>query len=220
MIGSIRKLTIMVSALLLWGPALFAQSEAAVGIPGVTTDTANETLVVPEEQNPYLGGVPTGTVTAGALPISLEDAVQRGLKQNLGVLLSSDTLVAAQGQRWETLSALLPNAVTATSLNAHQLDLKATIGLQIPGVPPVIGPFGVFDTRAYVDQSVFDWQSIERARSSNQQVNAAQYSYRNARDLVVLAVASSYLLTIADDARVTSSLGSAGHRKSPVPTDV
>jgi len=203
----IRKLTIVASALLLCGPALFAQSGAAVGNnPGVATDTISQTLVPFEGQNPYLGGVPTGTAVPGVLPVSLEAAVQRGLKQNLGALLSSDTVIAAQGQRWQMLSALLPNAVTETSLNTHQLDLKATIGLQIPNVPPVIGPFGVFDTRAYVDQTVFDWQSIERARSSDQQVKAAQYNYRNARDLVVVAIVSNYLLVIADEARVTSAL--------------
>jgi outer membrane protein TolC len=203
----IRKLTIVASALLLCGPALFAQSGAAVdNNTGVAADTISQTLASFEEQNPYLGGVPAGTAVPGVLPVSLEEAVQRGLKQNLGALLSSDTVMAARGQRWQMLSALLPNAVTETSLNTHQLDLKATIGLQIPNVPPVIGPFGVFDTRAYVNETAFDWQSIERARSSNQQVKAAQYNYRNARDLVVLAVASNYLLAVADEARVTSAL--------------
>ncbi|MGA9882999.1 MAG: TolC family protein [Candidatus Acidiferrales bacterium] len=203
----VRKLTIVASALLLCVPVLLAQSGAAVdNIPGVATETTNQTLAPFEEQNPYLGGVPTGTVVPGVLPVSLDEAVQRGLKQNLGLLLSSDTLVAAQGRRWQILSALLPNAVTETSLNAHQLDVKTTIGIHLPDVPPVIGPFSVFDTRAYVNQTVFDWQSIERARSSDEQVKAALYSYRNARDLVVLAVASSYLLAIADEARVTSAL--------------
>ncbi len=203
----VRKLTIIGASLLFCGATLFAQSGAAVdNVPGPAGETVNQALAPFEEQNPYLGGVPTGTAVPGALPISLQEAVQRGLKQNLGVLFSSDTLDAARGQRWQALSALFPNAATETSLNTHQLDLKATIGLRIPGVPPVIGPFGVFDTRAYVDQTVFDWQSIEQARSSNRQVEAAQYDYKNARDLVVLAVASSYLLTIADQARVTSAV--------------
>jgi len=203
----VRKLTIVASVLFLSAPAVIAQSGATAGnVPDVAADTFNQSPVSFEEQSPYLGSVPEGKAVPGALNVSLEEAVQRGLKQNLGVLLSSDTLDAARGGRWQALSALLPSAVTETSLNTHQLDLKATIGLQIPGVPPVIGPFGVFDTRAYVDQTVFDWQSIERARSSSQLVNAAQYGYRSARDIVVVAVASSYLLTIADEARVTSAL--------------
>src|SRR5271156_3774754 len=35
-------------------------------------------------QNPYLGGVPGGTLSATPMTLSLEDAVARGLKQNLG----------------------------------------------------------------------------------------------------------------------------------------
>jgi outer membrane protein TolC len=211
----VRKLTIAASVLLLCVPAMLAQSGATVdNVPGVATETVNQTLAPFDGQNPYLGGVPAGTAFPGALPISLQEAVQRGLKQNLGALLSTDTLESARGQRWQALSALLPSAGTETSLNAHQLDLKATIGLQIPGVPPVIGPFGVFDTRAYVRQSVFDWRSIEGARSSSEQLKAAQFSYRNARELVVLAVASSYLLAIADEARVTSAVAQSDTAKA------
>lgn len=207
MIGcGVRKLTIVVSVLLISVPVVTAQSRATVdNLPDVAADTVNRALAPLEKQNPYLGGVPEGRAVPGVLPVSLPEAVQRGLKQNLGVLLSTDTLESARGGRWQALSALLPSAGTETSLNAHQLDLKATIGLQIPGVPPVIGPFGVFDTRAYVSQSVFDWQSIEGVRSSGEELKAAQFSYRNARELVVLAVASSYLLAIADEARVTSA---------------
>lgn len=201
------KTMIVACGLLFSLPPLFAQSGVAIDNNyGEANGVAAQSLAPFESQSPYLGGVPTGTAVPGALPISIEDAVQRGLKQNLGVLLSSDALVRAQGRRWQMLSALLPSAVTETSLNAHQIDLRATIGLQIPGVPSVIGPFGVFDTRAYVKQTLFDWVSIERARSSTQQLKAAHFSYKNARQLVVLAVASSYMLAVADESRVTSAL--------------
>lgn len=159
-----------------------------------------------ELQSSYFGGVSTSEVVSGALPLSLTDAVDRGLKNNLGALLSSDAVTEARGLRWQKLSALLPTVTTETSLGTHQRDLKAEIGLQIPGVPPVIGPFGVFDARAYLTQSVFDWKSIEEERSSSEQLTAATYSYRNARELVVLAVTSSYLLAIADQASVNSAV--------------
>jgi outer membrane protein TolC len=155
-----------------------------------------------------LGGVPTGKASPTALPLSLEDAVTRGLRQNLGGLLSSDAVSGAHGERWQALSALLPNLTTGTSFGVRQVDLKATIGINIPvpGVPRVIGPFGVFDTRGYLDQSVFNWESIERARSSAAQVKSAQYSYKNARELIVLVVVSNYLLVIADQSQVESAL--------------
>ena len=159
-----------------------------------------------QPQSPYFGGVATGKATPGVMELSLEDAVARGLRQNLGGLLSSDAVSGARGERWRTLSALLPNLNTATSFGVRQNDLKAVIGITVPGHPPVIGPFGVFDTRAYLDQSIFNWGSIERARSSAAQLKSAQYTYKNARELVVLVVASNYLLVIADQSQVESAL--------------
>jgi outer membrane protein TolC len=102
---------------------------------------------------------------------------------------------------------LLPNLTTATSFGVQQNNVRATIGINnIPGHPPILGPFGVFDTRAYLDQSLFNWESIERVRSSAAQLKSAQYSYKNARELIVLVVVSNYLLVIADESQVESAL--------------
>jgi outer membrane protein TolC len=159
-----------------------------------------------EPQNPYLGGVPTGAASPTAVSLSLEDAVGRGLRQNLGGLLSADAESGARGERWRALSALLPNLTTATSFGVRQNDLKAIIGITVPGHPPVIGPFGVFDTRAYLSQSIFNWESIERARSATAEEKSAQFSYKNARELIVAVVVSNYLLVIADQSQVESAL--------------
>jgi len=194
------------------GPALYGQSElTAIGQRtvsyGAATVAARDGYTSDSRpQDPYLGGVPTGTASATALSLSLEDAVGRGLRQNLGGLLSTDVASGAQGERWRALSTLLPNLTTATSFGVRQNDLKATIGINVPGQPPIIGPFGVFDTRAYLDQSIFNWESIELARSSAAQVKSAQYSYKNARELIVLVVVSNYLLVIANQSQVESAL--------------
>ena len=207
------KLTALCLALFVGAP-LCGQSESSatsqrtVSYGAATAAAQNAYTSDLQSQNPYLGAVPTGTVSSTPLQLSLEDAVTRGLRQNLGGLLSTDAVSGARGERWQALSALLPNLTTATSYGVRQVDLKATIGINIPvpGVPPVIGPFGVFDTRAYLDQSVFNWESIERSRSSAAQVKSAQYSYKNARELIVLVVVSNYLLVIADQSQVASTL--------------
>ena len=183
-----------------------AASQGAVSYGAVSIADRNNSAPDSQRQNPYLGGVPTGTASSTALSLSLEDAVARGLRQNLGGVLSADVVSGARGERWRALSALLPNLTTATSLGVRQNDLKATIGIDVPGQPPVIGPYGVFDTRAYLNQSIFSWESIQRARSSAAQVKSARYSYKNARELIVLVVASNYLLVIADQSQVESAL--------------
>jgi outer membrane protein TolC len=180
-----------------------SQGTLSYSAPALAVQDASELQM----QNPYLGGVPTGQASPTPLRLSLEDVVARGLRQNLGGLLSSDALSGAQGERWQALSALLPNLTTATSFGVRQIDVRSLIGIpNVPGHPPVIGPFGVFDTRAYLEQSIFNWQSIESARSSAAQVKSAEYSYKNARELIVVVVVSNYLLIIADQSQVESAL--------------
>jgi outer membrane protein TolC len=156
-------------------------------------------------QNPYLGGVPAGRLSATPVALSLEDAVARGLKQNLGGVLAADVVTDARGERWQALSELLPNVITDTGFGVHQINVKAAFGLTIHGEPPIIGPFGYFDSRAYLTQSAFDWASIERARSSKAQVRSAESSSKDAREMVVLVIVSNYLLVIADQSEVESA---------------
>jgi outer membrane protein TolC len=156
-------------------------------------------------QNPYLGGIPAGKLSAASVALSLEDAVALGLKQNLGGVLATDVVTDARGQRWQALSELLPNVVTDTGFGVHQVNVKAAFGLTIRGEPPIIGPFGYFDSRAYLTQSAFDWASIERARSSKAQVRSAETSSKDAREIVVLVIVSNYLLVIADQSEVESA---------------
>src|SRR5579863_3537599 len=61
------------------GSAPASQGAASYGAAAL----ANANLSGLQSQNPYLGGVPTGTVGSTSLSLSLEDAVARGLKQNL-----------------------------------------------------------------------------------------------------------------------------------------
>ena len=156
-------------------------------------------------QNPYLGGIPSGKPGAAPLALSLEDAVTLGLKQNLGGNLATDVVSDARGQRWQALSQLLPNIVTDTGFGVHQVNVKAAFGLSIPNEPRIIGPFGYFDSRAYLTQSVFDWESIERTRSSQAEVKSAQFASKDAREFVVLVIVSNYLLAIADQSEVESA---------------
>src|SRR5580693_2499423 len=156
-------------------------------------------------QNPYLGGVPGGKLSTTPVALSLEEAVALGLKQNLGGVLATDAVTDARGQRWQALSELLPNVVTDTGFGVHQINVKAAFGLTIPGQPPIIGPFGYFDSRAYLTQSAFDWSSIERARASKAQLRSAELSSKDAREIVVLVIVSNYLLAIADQSEVESA---------------
>lgn len=171
-----------------WGQTT---SSSNSGNPTQYVVSVTRTSPAPQPQNPFSGSVPAGKVTPGVLPLSLKDVINRGLKQNLvGLLLASEGIPSARGRWWKGLSGLLPNVTTSTALSAQQRTLRVEgEGIDLSGlrevgvnVSPIIGPFGVFDTRAYLTQSVFNWKSIQQTRSDAQQNRAAQYSYKDARE--------------------------------------
>jgi outer membrane protein TolC len=154
----------------------------------------------------FAGSVPAKLVP-GVMPLSLQDAIDRGLKQNLGLLLSHADIGSARGQRWEQLSALLPHVTAAPYVDASKINLPE-IGLSsFPGVtlPRSIGPFSYFDARAAVTQTLFDWKSVNATRAASQSLKSAAYTFKDARDLVVLAVGYVYLQAIADEARIETA---------------
>ena len=157
-------------------------------------------------QSPFLSSVPEGKATGTVLPLSIKDAIDRALRSNLGLLLSSDSSLSARGKKWEELSRLLPNVSAAASQNAQQIDLAALgFRFNFPGVKSVIGPIGTFDARVYLNAPLFDWHAIERERGARANEVAARYKYNDARETVVLATGNEYLLTIAAAARVDAA---------------
>jgi outer membrane protein TolC len=156
--------------------------------------------------SPFAGSVPAKLVP-GVLSLSLQDAIDRGLKQNLGALLSNAEIGSARGQRWEQLSARLPHLTSSPYLANSKINL-AELGItSIAGatIPPADGPFSYFDARISLTQSLFDWKSINAARSASQSLKSAEYTFKDARDLVVLAVGYTYLQAIADEARIETA---------------
>jgi outer membrane protein TolC len=174
----------------------YAVSPAASGPVRVTLPSQNG--------NPFLGSVPTGKATSQIIELSFSDAMTRGLQQNLGLLLSQDSTLAARGQRWHELSAMLPNLSGSIAENLQTVSL-AQFGFKIPGIPRIIGPFNYLDARGYLTQSIFNWNYLQRERAAVQNLKSAQYSYKDARELVVLAVGNAYLRALAQTARVETA---------------
>jgi len=159
------------------------------------------------QQNQFLGSVPEGTASPQPLALTLHDAIDRGLKTNLGLLVSASTNEAARGQRLQALSALLPQAHAQAAETVEQINLK-TIGFSftIPGaaIPTIVGPFHYTDVRGYASWNAFDYTARKNYRSAQENNRASRLSVLDARDVVVQATASAYLQIIADASRVDS----------------
>jgi outer membrane protein TolC len=156
--------------------------------------------------NPFSGSVPT-TLVSGHMPLSLQNAIDLGLKHNLGLLLLRADTSTARGQRWQELSALLPHVTAAPYIEVSKINLTElgfTNVATVFHISPSIGPFSYFDARAAVTQTLFDWKSISATRAAGQSVKSADYSLLDAHDLVVLAVGYVYFQAVADEARITT----------------
>jgi outer membrane protein TolC len=189
-------------ALLMLGTTSHGQSNTESQPPS----TPGQAVPGTQGVSPFGASVPTKLVP-GVLPVSLEDAINRGLRQNLGALLSSADIRSAKGQRWEALSALLPHVTANPFVDQSQINL-GELGLTskvIPApIPTSVGPFSYFDARIGFTES-FDWKSFNNVRASRENLKSAEYTYKDARDLVVLAVGYTYLQAIADAARVDTA---------------
>jgi outer membrane protein TolC len=179
-----------------------AQSE-----PGSGTSTPGQSIPGTGGVSVFAGSVPAPLVP-GVLPLSLHEAIDRGLKQNLGLLLSNADIRSARGQRWEALSALLPHVTASPYVGESKINIDEAgfAGLAtLFHISDSIGPFSYFDARAAATEDLFDWKAINATRAASQSVKSASYTFKDARDLVVLAVGYTYLQAIADEARVDTA---------------
>src|SRR5271170_7591555 len=93
------------------------------------------------------GSVVDEKANGEVLQLTLDDAIQRGLKRNLGLILTGQNQQSASGQRLQELQGLLPTVDASFKEVVSQINLAAD-GLVIPGFPVIIGPYGYTDVRA------------------------------------------------------------------------
>ena len=168
--------------------------------PGPAVSPASTTSTSNIDQS-FKGSIVEGKATDGVLPLSLDDAIQRGLRANLGLVLQSTNAKGQGGQKLVQLQELLPKVTGAASYTVEQVDLAA-FGLKFPGISPVVGPFQVIDFRAYLTQNLLNLEQFEKYMAAKHNFESAKLTAQDARDLVVLTVGNSYLLCVADAARI------------------
>jgi len=104
---------------------------------------------------------------------------------------------------------MLPDLVGSVRESVQQIDLAAQglrIMVPIPGFnfPTVVGPFNYFDARANFTESL-SLTSFHNWRSSQENARSAEFSIKDSRDLVTLAVSASYLQLLASAARIQTA---------------
>ena len=152
----------------------------------------------------YQGSEVKEAATPGVLDLSLDDAIARGLKYNLGLILTSQSTLNSHGTQLQQLQSLLPTVDGDLKVAVQQTNLEA-LGLRGGGFPAIIGPFGSMDVRGTLKWSLINISSLQNYLASKHNFASSQLSVKDARDMVVLTVGNAYLLCIADQALIDST---------------
>ncbi|MBV8205786.1 MAG: TolC family protein [Acidobacteria bacterium] len=186
-------------------PILLAGSfSAGQATSGMSSLQANGSPQVPAQVKAQLtASVPQGKASGAVMQLGLLQALEMGLHNNLGIILSGYGMESARAARLRSLTDLLPNVKTQTTWTSQQVNLAA-FGLNVPGIPQIVGPFHVFDARAFATEEV-DLNRLSKYRASSESERAASLSAEDTRELVVLAVGDLYLQAIADGSRVETA---------------
>ncbi len=135
------------------------------------------------------------------MDLSLREALNRALRYNLALVETGENIQLRRAQRLLALSQLIPTLNVRPSITEEQINLRA-FGFPLPpGTPAIVGPFTVYDARAYAASNL-SLQSWRNFRSGNEAVRAVELSLRDARDQVVQIVIQLYLQTITASARI------------------
>ncbi len=192
------------AGLLLFPGGLVAQLGSA---SGGTVQSLPTPVTITQQQvqtDSYQGSVEEEPLVAGTLLLSLDDAVARGLRHNLGLILTSNNQISARSTELGQLQSLLPTINANIKEALQETDLQAQ-GLRIPGFPSIIGPYGYQDFRATLDLSLINVANLRNYLGSKHNFLGAKLAVQDARDEVVLSVGNAYLLVIADQSRVLST---------------
>jgi outer membrane protein TolC len=193
------------------GSVSVQQSTTDGGSSSVNTSVSNVQV-----QGPYTGSVP-GTEPGGA--ITLEQAIQMGLRYNLGAVSASASLRQVRAQRLSALSQLFPTISASLGETGAKTDLQ-TLGLSSSAfgggfaLPVTVGPYHYYDARLTVNYNALDMTAVHNFRLAKALEQASELSDKDARELVVLAVGGEYLKVLADTALVEAQVAQVRYAQS------
>jgi outer membrane protein TolC len=192
--------------------ALLALPAGAQQLSGSATPVAVpqslDQLLQSGNQSPFSGSVPSGELKPGTLDLSVEDAIDRGLKHNLGIILSAQNTAEARAERLKQLSNLLPQINGSLRESFDKVNLEAEglnlASFNIPGLGNSV-QFANSEARVSVTEDLVDFHALEGTRAAVAGVRAASFSYDSAKETVTLAVAASYLLVVSAESEVEAA---------------
>jgi len=169
--------------------------------------------------NPFYGSVTASPISDEALRLSLDEAVRRGLENNLGLKEAENNDKTIEGEKKEAIQEFLPTITLSGDTGVHQQDLvafgfsakalKEFSSLFPGGVPPAGLSFITRDEltegQIHFNEMIFSGPVIAGYKASRAGEKAAHFAKMSARGEVVQQVATAYLHAIAASSDVDNA---------------
>ncbi len=176
--------------------------------------TPSPALIQPAALHAGANGLPIQTASDGAMPLSIDEAIQRGMQYNLQQILAQQNERAVHGEILTVGNNLLPTLSAQVQSNTEEINLAAMgfkpsslAGLNL-GVATFAEIVKVNTTSAQVNlsQALFNLPAYEFYRAAQKAELVAQLQTKLGRGTVALSTGTKYLQCIADGSQITNAL--------------
>lgn len=137
------------------------------------------------------------------LRLTIDDAIRMALGSGTPAQMARSNERLARIAQREALAALLPQA-DARLMRYNQSINLATFGFELPGQPPVVGPFNVTDAQISGAVQLFNLAALRRYESLQSTARATRYQTEQAENDLAAAVARLYLLVQRAQTQIAS----------------
>ncbi len=147
------------------------------------------------------------------LPLSLDDAIERGLKYNLQIELDQQNERRVHGLMLTVKNNLLPSMTAEGKASAQQINLAA-LGfkpgaISIPGFStsnfPTIVKVDTATAQLSMEQQLFNVPAYYLYRAAQKSQDVASLTTLNSRGTVALSVGTQYLRALADASQIDNT---------------
>jgi outer membrane protein TolC len=169
--------------------------------------------------NPFFGSVTAQPLSDETLKLSLDDAVQRGLRNNLGLKEAESFEKTVQGDKNEALQEFLPTITLTGDTGVYQHDLAALgfgpgviskfsglfPGGKMPAGLSLITRDDLTEGQVHFSEVLFSGPVIAGWKAATSGEKVAHFAKMSARGEVVQQVATAYLHAIAASSEVDNA---------------
>lgn len=168
--------------------------------------------------NPYWGSITVEPLSGTPLKLSLDDAVHRGLSNNLGLKEAENGEKALHGEKNQVEQVFLPTITLSADTGYYMHDLAALgfgpstikkFSASFPGgtIPQIstITRDTLTDAKLQFTQVLFSAPAIAAFKAAGAAERSSYYAKMSARGEVVQQVATAYLRALADASEVENA---------------